>query len=63
MNICGKNVKFAMNKHRIPKERLIVIHDCLETKLGNVKSHKSTSFKGHNGLKSISWELGGFKDF
>jgi len=43
----------AMNKHRISKERLIVIHDCLETKLGSVKPHKSTSFKGHNGLKSI----------
>ena len=54
MNICGKNVKLVINKHRINKEKLIVIHDCLETKIGMVKLQKSTSFKGHNGLKSIS---------
>ena len=63
MNICGKNVKLCMNKHQIDKQKLIVLHDCLETKIGKVKIQKSTSFKGHNGLKSISQELGGYKDF
>ena len=54
MNICGKNVKLCMNKHQIDKTKLIVIHDCLETKLGKVKLQQGSSFKGHNGLKSIS---------
>ncbi len=63
MNICGKNVKICMNKYKIEKSQLIVIHDCLETKLGKVKLQQSSSFKGHNGLKSICAELGGFKDF
>ena len=63
MNICGKNVKLCMNKHHIEKSKLIVLHDCLETKVGKVKLQQGTSFKGHNGLKSISQELGGFKDF
>ncbi len=63
MNICGKNVKLCMAKNKIEKQQLIVIHDCLETKLGKIKLQQGTSFKGHNGLKSISQELGGFKDF
>lgn len=63
MNICGKNVKLCMNKHQIEKSKLIVIHDCLETKIGKVKLQQSSSFKGHNGLKSISQDLGGYKDF
>jgi|LauGreDrversion4_2_1035121.scaffolds.fasta_scaffold243687_1 PTH1 family peptidyl-tRNA hydrolase len=37
MNICGKNVKLVIGKHKIDKNKLIVIHDCLETKLGAVK--------------------------
>ena len=39
------------------------MHDCLETKVGKFKVSTTASFKGHNGLKSISQELGGAKDF
>lgn len=63
MNIAGKNVKAAVNKYKIDKRRIVVLHDCLETKLGKVKVGNTGSFKGHNGLKSISQELGGYKDF
>lgn len=63
MNIIGKNVAKAMRSEKIEKANLIVIHDDLEQKLGRVRVVKGTSFKGHNGLKSISQELGGFKDF
>eukprot|EP00806_Schmidingerella_arcuata_P007540 Macronucleus_7910.p1 GENE.Macronucleus_7910~~Macronucleus_7910.p1 ORF type:complete len:128 (+),score=22.42 Macronucleus_7910:1-384(+) len=64
MNICGKNVQLALNKYKVSdRTRLIVMHDCLETKLGVVKVGKTGSFKGHNGLKSISNSLGGAKDF
>ena len=63
MNIAGKNVKVAMKKHSIGKAEIIVLHDCLETKIGKVKVQQGVSFKGHNGLKSISAELGGAKDF
>ena len=37
MNICGTQVKLCLSKHKIPNENLIVLHDCLETKLGQVK--------------------------
>ena len=64
MNICGMNVKLALNKYKVnDNSRLIVLHDCLETKLGVIKTGKTGSFKGHNGLKSISNSLGGAKDF
>ena len=35
----------------------------MEQKLGKFKIVSETSFKGHNGLKSISSELGGLKNF
>ena len=63
MNICGKQVKMCLKHSKIDKTDMVVIHDCLETKLGKVKLMQGTSFKGHNGLKSISQELGGYKDF
>ena len=64
MNISGKNVRLAVNKYSITdRSKLIVLHDCLETKLGVVKFGNTGSFKGHNGLKSISNSLGGAKDF
>ena len=53
MNIIGKNVKQALKAFTIPKEQIIVLHDDLEQKLGKYRIVKSTSFKGHNGLKSI----------
>ena len=64
MNICGKQVKMAANKYKVTdRSRIIVLHDCLETKLGKVKVTQTNSFKGHNGLKSISNAFGGAKDF
>ena len=63
MNILGKNVKQALSTFKIPKENIIVIHDDLEQKLGKYRIVKGTSFKGHNGLKSISEHMGGYKDF
>ena len=67
MNILGKNVKDALKHFNgiefKKKGNLIVIHDDLEQKLGKYRIVAETSFKGHNGLKSISDELGGIKNF
>ena len=40
-----------------------MVHDDLEQKLGRYRLVKGTSFKGHNGLRSIESSLGGYKDF
>ena len=64
MNVIGKNVKNALKSFTIGREEgLIVLHDDLEQKIGQFRVVKGTSFKGHNGLKSISKECGGFKDY
>ena len=63
MNIIGQNVKASLKAFSITKESIIVVHDDLEQKLGSFRIVQGTSFKGHNGLKSISQELGGYKDF
>lgn len=66
MNIAGKNVKLAVKKLQVEKTHIIILHDCLETKFGVAKlilPEEKKSFKGHNGLKSVSQELGGFTNF
>ena len=63
MNVIGKNVKTARKVYRVEQEGIVVLHDDLEQKLGKFRIVKGTSFKGHNGLKSISQELGGYKNF
>ena len=63
INSSGKHVKAAMEKFSVDREQLIVLHDCLETKLGTVKFSSTRSLKGHNGLKDVAAALGGGKDF
>lgn len=63
MNILGTNVQRALQTFSVNQKQLIVLHDDLEMKIGNYKIVQGTSFKGHNGLKSISERLGGFSKF
>ena len=63
MNVIGLNVKKALRTFGAEQESLVVVHDDLEQKVGRFRIVQGTSFKGHNGLKSIHSSLGGFKDF
>ena len=65
MNLIGKNVKLAQNRYKVsPIKNLIILHDCLETKPGIAKIvAPGISVRGHNGLKSISDNFGGSKEF
>ena len=63
MNVIGSNVKSGLSTFKLDKSSLVVVHDDLEQKIGKYRIVQGTSFKGHNGLKSISQSLGGFKDF
>ncbi|MDO5045200.1 aminoacyl-tRNA hydrolase [Campylobacter sp.] len=56
MNLSGSSVK-AVNDFYKP-ERIIVIHDDLDLKLGVVKFKIGGSSGGHNGLKSIDSLIG-----
>lgn len=45
MNVCGPSVNLALRHFKIDKSNMIVLHDELEKKLGNVRVVKGTSFK------------------
>ncbi|KAF2474343.1 peptidyl-tRNA hydrolase [Lindgomyces ingoldianus] len=68
MNVCGRSVRKAWDKYRREMEgqgrepRLVVLHDELESPLGEVKTRDgSSSARGHNGVKSCQEHLQGVK--
>jgi len=58
MNESGKAVKKAMDYYGEKHTNLIVVHDELELKFGEVKEKFQGGHKGHNGLRSIISETG-----
>jgi PTH1 family peptidyl-tRNA hydrolase len=58
MNNSGQSVAAAAQFYKIPAERIIVIHDELDLKPGEVRVKKGGGNAGHNGLKSIQAHLG-----
>jgi len=68
MNVSGPAVATAWkaflnglpNAHR-SNAKLVVVHDELESPLGNIKVKPGGSARGHNGLKSVTSSLGGME--
>ena len=58
MNESGQSVAKAVKFYKIPPENIIVFHDELDLKLGEVRVKKGGGTAGHNGLKSIQAHLG-----
>lgn len=58
MNLSGKAVRFHLEKHKIPLERLLVITDDLALPFGRLRLRSKGSDGGHNGLKHIQELLG-----
>ncbi len=58
MNLSGSSVQAAMHFFKCMPENLLVVHDDLELKYGEVAFKKGGGLGGHNGLKSISGQLG-----
>lgn len=58
MNESGKAVKKALDFYSETAVNLIVFHDELELKFGEVKTKFSGGHKGHNGIRSIIAETG-----
>ncbi len=58
MNESGKAVKKAMDFYGETHSNLIVFHDELELKFGEVKTKFAGGHKGHNGIRSIITETG-----
>ncbi|MBS0617612.1 MAG: aminoacyl-tRNA hydrolase [Spirochaetes bacterium] len=58
MNLSGQSVKAAMRKFSVPVARVVVLHDEVELKIGEVRYKFGGGHKGHNGLRSIIADIG-----
>ncbi len=59
MNEAGRSVGPARGSYRLPLERVLVLHDEIDLPFGEVRARLGGGLAGHNGLKSLSRELGG----
>lgn len=57
MNESGKSVGAVARFYKIPPENIVVFHDELDLKAGDLRMKKGGGNAGHNGLKSIQAHL------
>ncbi len=58
MNLSGRAVKQAMDWYKLTAEDIVVIYDDMDIPFGKIKLREQGSPGGHNGIKSLSAELG-----
>lgn len=58
MNLSGNAVGALARFYKIPTENIIVIHDDMDIKLGDVREKIGGGSAGHNGIKSIDAAVG-----
>ena len=59
MNVSGRAVRAAMDFYKLTVQDVVVIHDELDLPLGRMRAKRGGGSAGHNGLKSLTQELGG----
>lgn len=57
MNLSGEAVRDLASAYHVPPERIIVVFDDLDLAPGRIRVRKSGSAGGHNGIKSIIYQL------
>ena len=63
MNLSGNAVAALLNREKLDKSNLLVVHDELDLPLGRMRIRKGGSSGGHNGINSIIEMLGNQQDF
>jgi PTH1 family peptidyl-tRNA hydrolase len=58
MNESGRSVGPARGELKIAPDRILVLHDEIDTPFGEIRTKFGGGLAGHNGLKSISADLG-----
>ncbi len=58
MNLSGNSVAPVLHFFKIPLEHLVVIHDDIDLKFGEIRLKRGGGNGGHNGLKSIDAAVG-----
>lgn len=61
MNLSGESVRDAADFYKIPDENIIIIYDEVAVEAGRIRIRPSGSDGGHNGMKSIIYQLGSDK--
>ncbi|HVS28962.1 MAG TPA: aminoacyl-tRNA hydrolase [Solirubrobacteraceae bacterium] len=59
MNEAGRSAGPARGALRVPLDRVLVLHDEIDLDFGDIRTREGGSSAGHNGLKSLTRELGG----
>ncbi len=57
MNLSGESVFDACSFYKIPPENVIVVYDDISLPTGSVRIREKGSAGGHNGIKSIIYQL------
>lgn len=57
MNLSGESIRDIVNFYKIPVENVIVICDDINLEAGRIRIRPKGSDGGHNGLKSIIYQL------
>ena len=58
MNESGKAIAPLAARYDLPPERIVIVHDELDLPPGKVRLKQGGNENGHNGLKSLTQELG-----
>ena len=58
MNVSGSPIGEIVNYFKIPKSKILIIHDDLDLVVGKVKIKIGGGNGGHNGLSSIDQAIG-----
>ena len=58
MNLSGDSVQLAANFFKVPLEQIVVVHDELDIDFGQIRTRVGGSAAGHNGIKSVTKQLG-----
>lgn len=59
MNLSGRAVRAAMDFYGLTTADVLVLHDELDLPLGRMRAKRGGGNAGHNGLKSLTQDLGG----
>lgn len=63
MNLSGEAIIKVINWYKLDYKDLFVVFDDISLDMGVMRFRSNGSDGGHNGIKSIIKQLGGFKDF
>ena len=58
MNLSGESVREIVNFYNIELDKLIVVYDDIDIEKGTIKIRKKGGPGNHNGMKSVTQELG-----